>query len=270
MVPIWYVVSVLVLIPLFCFLRKAESKDICVAALIVAAPGLFAPFLWLTGYLRPLTYDGFLGHFDLTLGLDGFRLARFCARHSLLSIILASAYEGLPIMAGINWILERSKTFLRAALIGAVLAVPFYLLIPACGPRYAFVGYPWHPIVPTGLIGIASGHPRNCFPSMHLAWAVLLVMNAKNRIWKSALAVYMVLIVLATVGGGEHYFLDLIAAVPMSFAAQEIAERSAKLQWAFQGSQITGRLAVFQGAGRIEAGPETTSRPWRRWRSGPN
>jgi len=60
---------------------------------------------------------------------------------------------------------------------------------------------------------------------MHLAWALLLAVNANSRVWKVVLLLNAALIGLATVGSGEHYFVDLIAAVPFAFGVQHLTEK---------------------------------------------
>jgi hypothetical protein len=48
-----------------------------------------------------------------------------------------------------------------------------------------------------------------------------------RSIWKVALSIYAVLMIVGTVAGGEHYLIDLIVvAVPFTFAVQWIAERT--------------------------------------------
>jgi hypothetical protein len=206
-------------------LRTDRYEDVCVATAVVAFVLVLLPLAPIEAWLRPLTWDGVLRRWDLALGLDGFALARFCFRHGWARVLFGNAYSALPLAFAVNWALERSKLFFHAAAIGAIAAVPFYMLVPACGPQYAFAGYPWHASVPAGLIAVSTLHPRNCFPSMHFAWALLLAMNAKGRLWKSTLAIYATLVALATVAGGEHYFVDVIFAVPFTLAVHALAGR---------------------------------------------
>jgi membrane-associated phospholipid phosphatase len=167
---------------------------------------------WITS-VRATTVDNSLRSFDLLLRLDGLGVGAFCAGHPIFWVLCVQAYNGLVLMFCLHWAIERSETFLRAAIIGAVLAVPFYLLVPACGPRYTLGGAP-PPL-----------QPRNCFPSMHMAWAILMILNARNPVWRTILIVYAFLMVFATIGSGEHYFVDLFAAVPFSLIVQQVAER---------------------------------------------
>ena len=111
---------------------------------------------------------------------------------------------------------------MRASVIGAIAALPFYLAIPAVGPQYSFSGFPRGSATPMP----AGPFPRNCFPSMHLCWALLIFLNAKSRAWRIVAALYAVLTAVVTVASGEHYVVDIIAAVPFAFAVQCLAQYS--------------------------------------------
>jgi hypothetical protein len=61
-------------------------------------------------------------------------------------------------------------------------------------------------------------------PSMHFTWAALVAFNVRGR-WRVPFAAYAALMGLATVAGGEHYCVDVIAAVPFALAVQWAAEQ---------------------------------------------
>jgi membrane-associated phospholipid phosphatase len=141
-------------------------------------------------------------------------------------IPLRFAYDVLAVMFSLSWVIDRSRTMLRAILIAGLLAFPLYIIVPACGPTYAFAGYPLHPIVPSGLAAVAFGTPRNCFPSLHVTWALVMMLNAQSKAWRTVLLAYLIAVGFATVGTGEHYVIDVIAAVPFTFAVQWLVERA--------------------------------------------
>ena len=60
--------------------------------------------------------------------------------------------------------------------------------------------------------------PRNAIPSLHSAWALLLFWSVRHcRQWiRHAAAVFLALTLLATLGLGEHYVIDLVVAVPFA------------------------------------------------------
>jgi hypothetical protein len=178
---------------------------------------LSLPFIvLLESWIRPLTWDSRLELADRLLHLDAFPLARFYWRTPWFATFFLFIYNALPIAFSIAWLVDRSKPMLRAVAIAGFLAFPFYLLVPACGPVHAFAGYPQNPIVPPGLLAISSGIPRNCFPSLHFAWALIFALNARPPAWKAALFIYALLVAVSTVAIGEHYTIDLIAAVPFT------------------------------------------------------
>jgi len=204
------------------FARRAEDRyqDFCIGAAIPIFLFLLLPISFATAWLRPATIDGSLRGLDLALRLDGFATTRWLVRMRWYFWI-PPLYSSLPLFLAVAWALERSRTLLRASVIGALLVVPFYLLFPAVGPDHSFAGWP---ASSAHLANVSATAPRNCMPSMHFSWALLLAINARNRAWRTGLLVYSGLMAIATVAGGEHYFIDLLAAVPFTLAVQWIAE----------------------------------------------
>jgi PAP2 superfamily len=170
----------------------------------------------------PHTIDGELRAADLALGLDGFALSRFSLAHLWARWTVEAVYGALPLVVVLAWIVGRSHTLLRAALIGALAALPVYMLLPAVGPEYVFQG--WPDAAAHFVPGMAGFSPRNCMPSMHTAWAALAALNVRGR-WRAPFAVYAGLMALATVAGGEHYFVDVLAALPWTLALQVVSLR---------------------------------------------
>lgn len=219
------------------FLRGTRDKydDFCVGAAIPIFLLLLLPFMLLTVWLRTATIDGQLRAIDLALGLDGFAVARWIPAHGL-HFLVAFVYNSLPLMMALAWALERPRTLIRAAVIGAAMALPFYLLFPAVGPKFAFANFP---SAAAHLLPVISTHPRNCVPSMHFTWALLLALNVTDRRWRWIFALFAALMSFATVASGQHYFIDIIVAIPFTFAVQWIAERTSAKR-----SQLAAREAV--------------------------
>ena len=230
MVP--YAVAGFLLIVGASFVRGAKDKyqDFCVGAAIPIAVLLLLPFGYVTGLLCPRTLDATLRQIDLALHLDGFAMTSWLIRRGWYFWV-APVYYSLPLVMAVAWCLERSRVLLRVAAVGPLLALPFYLLVPAAGPEYAFHDFPQPD---ASAVAAATFHPRNCMPSMHVAWALLLFMNAQNRAWRILLLVYAALTSIATVAGGEHYFVDVIVAIPFAFGVQWFVDRF----WA----QIEGKV----------------------------
>jgi hypothetical protein len=114
--------------------------------------------------------------------------------------------------------------FMLSGLIGGVL----YHVCPAVGPRYAFLDYPVFPDISAlsaNASPIAPEFIRNCMPSLHTTWAILIVMNTKSMALglRQFSVVFAFLTILATLALGQHYLIDLIVAVPFSVAVQSLA-----------------------------------------------
>ena len=174
----------------------------------------------ITFKLHPHTYDMVFYRLDLALHLDPLVLCRFVLSRNWLSRALAFCYEVLPLVAATLYSFERSRVLITAAAIAPAGALIGYNLFPAVGPAHAFAGFPWEP---ARMLPVVEGVARDCMPSMHLGWALILLWNVKHPILKAAAWIFVGLQVLATVGLGEHYYIDLIAAVPFSRAFQILA-----------------------------------------------
>jgi len=200
-------------------LREARDKhwDVAVAIALLGFWHAFLAMAVSTSNVRPFTMDAAFRTIDLALGLDGLAFPPFLVTHTLYGFV-GPVYAILPIVMVLPWAIERSHTLLRAAVIGAVLAFPCYLLLPAVGPQYAFSNFP------LGGAAIADRiHLRNCMPSMHFTWALLAALNMRNRYLRVFCWLFAILTPLAAVACGEHYFIDMLAAIPFTWLVQKLA-----------------------------------------------
>ncbi len=220
----------MVLVLLVAFWRRVPDfyDDFCVAVALPIGLLLLKPFGMLSGWLRPVTMDAGLRSVDLALHLDGFALTRWCWGHGTVMAVLSFTYEVLPLCLAVAWVVTRSKLLLRACVLGVPLAFLFYMLVPAVGPAYTFTNWP----VGGDVLQPAMALPRNCFPSMHLTWAMLLAVNTKSY-WRGFFSVYSVLMAVATIVSGQHYTIDILAALPFTFAVQYISSLSFDYHRAF-------------------------------------
>jgi membrane-associated phospholipid phosphatase len=104
----------------------------------------------------------------------------------------------------------------RTLVFNLVAALPIYVLVPACGPRNTFPKY-FPDVVPHGIYphSAALVGPPNAFPSVHTSSALLIFWFLRK--WPAGRIfglVFLLLTIVATLGSGEHWFVDLIAAVP--------------------------------------------------------
>jgi hypothetical protein len=206
------------------FARRTPDKytDFCIAAGLLVFVVLLAIPQKLTVVLHPHTVDWLLYRADLALGLDPLPVARLVYTTAWLERALVVAYDALPLAVAIAWAAERPRAMFPAMVASSTLAFACYNLLPAVGPAHAFAGFPF---APPRLAAVDSGLPRNCIPSMHLGWALLIAWNVRGRALRTCAWLFVGLTALATVGLGEHYFVDLLAAVPFCRAVQAVVTK---------------------------------------------
>ncbi len=190
--------------------RRLDITTMVGYTLFVAVGSSLAAYM--TRFLTS-SYDPAFLRTDAALGFNPIAFADWVARHWMVAAVLLTAYAALPIMIGLTWVLEQNLTMRRGVLVAGCLCFVFYALLPAVGPGH----YDWVSRVPF------SGSPNNCMPSMHLTWALLLALNARSRWLRVVLWGYVGLIAAATLGIREHYFVDLIAAIPYTYGVQKVS-----------------------------------------------
>lgn len=166
-----------------------------------------------------VTLDPMLLRADRALGFDPIGFAQAFAPHRFLMAALTFAYVAMPVMIGAAWITEQDSTARRAVIIAGFLCFGFYAICPAVGPGH----YDW-------TTHTAGAWWRNCMPSMHLTWALLIAWNARSWRLRALLWPYVAIVAIATLASGEHYLVDLLAAVPytalIQWSASSISFRS--------------------------------------------
>ena len=194
---------------------------------------LIAFVLNLTTKLHPQTYDLYLYMADLGYGVPmGARIGQLLAQQPWLYNTCSLVYQSLPLGVSLLYAYQRSGKsplsvrVLPAFLGGGVAVYALYNWLPAAGPAYVFgSAFPNH--LPTAsdlhLVALREG-PRNAIPSMHLTCALLIFWNCRrlSRWLYAGSAAYMVLTILACLGFGEHYVIDLVVAVPYAMTLQAI------------------------------------------------
>jgi membrane-associated phospholipid phosphatase len=111
----------------------------------------------------------------------------------------------------------------------------FYLLVPACGPIYAThdVGY--------NLV-LLHGYP-NCFPSLHVATALLFVpFRPKGGLAVAVL--FAAATAFTTLATGQHYVIDIVFAVPFAGFAWAAIEGRKRLAAALLFAVLCGAVAI--------------------------
>jgi predicted membrane-bound spermidine synthase len=212
----------------------------------------------LTTLLHPISLDAIAYHIDATFGfLPSVLVAKVYASHQWFAIVLKRCYDWIPGLFVILFALQIRQKQTPPADILFVWAVSIvaclfaYHLCPISGPHYLF-GSAFPNSMPdvSKLINegtLATAAFRNGFPSMHMGACLMLVFNAryqKSRILNLLMYLATILTVLATLGTGEHYLIDLIVSFPFIVAIQSyctrisLAGRKVQLQAIWTGISI--------------------------------
>lgn len=213
MLPFW-IASVLIII--FGSLRRTGQRrqaDFVTALGYIGLSAIGSGFQALVIRLRPHTIDPELMKIDGAMGFNVVHFASHFAHHRALVILLAIAYLIMPIAMTTAWTIEQGIILRRTVLIGGLVCFLFYYAFPAVGPMW----FDWS--APSSIPTSA----RNCLPSMHFAWALMLAWNLRNRWLRLGFWFYAALIALSTLALRQHYLIDLITAVPYTIAVQCVA-----------------------------------------------
>ena len=232
--------------------RKGERRAACRRALAIVAfmsyMGVaWAFFLSLANAVLPNKFDYLLYHFDGALGLQpSFIVGRVVRSSRPLYWVLMMTYNCFGYWfsllyaahagARVKYPVSIIKMLVANGLIGASL----YFVCPAMGPKYAFSNFPNLPsLVPHAAV-VASG-PPNAMPSLHFAGALLLLWLSRPWKWLYRwMVLFTALTGLATLGLGEHYFIDLVVAIPYALAIL-----------AFSCALPDRKLPLYAGAGML-------------------
>jgi hypothetical protein len=205
------------------------------AALFVMSDYFAYNMLEWTASAHPKTLDLYLLSFDASLRVQlAFLVGQYYARVPWFHIAALIAYVGLAIPIAVVYagrlVRFREAAFpcMLAFLIAGPLGILCYNLFPACGPQSLFgQAFPFHPLSVADLPRLAlesvpiSG-ARNAIPSLHLAWTLLAWWYSKGLSWIERLIAlsFLGLTAFATLGTGEHWFVDLIVAFPFALMIQ--------------------------------------------------
>ena len=221
--------------------------------------------LSLANLIYPKTYDLYLYVVDGAFGFQpSFIVGKAMAASYVFHESCLLAYLSLPFVMALVYALRMPKgaeqpswgviTLLMAAGAGGWA---LYNVVPATGPLYVFhnlfpsQALPYRALSRLFLerIPVDPEAPRNAIPSLHLAWVVLLYWSAKgiSRSLRIFLAVYFVLTLLATLGTGEHYFVDLVAGLPFALFIQALVSPELKVTFSRRAIVASAGLGLTVG-----------------------
>ena len=176
--------------------------------------------------LIAMRYDQYALCFGRSFGFPAFYIGRMFETHWWFHCISAWVYDASPasflvltMYYCLTQPLDKAGRFVRTVGISLLICPLLYLLVPVSGPAYVFGSFPYHaPLLATPHVIQVSAQelaPPNGVPSMHMVVALLVLYFA--RYWKIGLVLGLLFVAFtasATLGLGEHYLIDLIAAVP--------------------------------------------------------
>lgn len=212
----------------------------------------------LAGLLFPKTADLYAYAFDGSLGFQpSFVMGKVFQSYPFISILGHFTYLLLPVPMAmvcaahlrrkISAPLYMVEVFLCAGLLGYLL----YLTFPAAGPVYvAGPEYPGSPLPlsvlrhwPIQMVPLSWREARNCMPSLHVTWALLIWFNCKpfSRVVRRLAFAFVLITLFDTLGTGEHYLIDLVVAFPFAVAVQALCARN--LSWGSKIAPVAGGFA---------------------------
>ena len=214
------------------------------ACLVLGSIPLIFFFLLLTIQLRPNTYDALAYAADGSLGGQlSFFVGRLFAAVPPLAIASFVVYCTLPVAFMVLLVLHvRGKgppvyDLLPSFLCVAVSGFLTYLIFPITGPLFVFGdSFPNSPPAVSSVLAeplSVPDVPRNCMPSLHTAWALLLWWHSR---WlrpelRIAAGFWLGFTILATLGFGAHYAFDVIVAFPSTLACRAACTRAPGRWW---------------------------------------
>jgi len=217
--------------------RRFQFLAFVPSLLFVSSDWFASTFLEWTERAHPRVFDMNLFAFDASLHLQlPFLLGQAFQMWPGFKTISLIVYIALPIPISIVYsghLLKRESraiTAMLAFLVTGPIGILFYNLLPAMGPAHIFRGdFPWHPIplesVHRLLIEpIALAGPRNAIPSLHMGWVLLAWWFSRglSLAERAIVAFFVLFTIFSTMGTGEHYFIDLIAAFPFALLIEAL------------------------------------------------
>jgi PAP2 superfamily len=212
--------------------RKVLICAFVPAVLFVGSEYTASTLLDITEKLHPKVFDLFLYSFDCSLRVQiAFDLGKVLVTWPWLHSACLLFYLALPLplalvfAAQLRQSISRALPVMLAFLLTGPVGVLFYNMLPACGPIHLFgPAFPLHPpaiadVMRVKLETVLIPHDaRNAIPSLHMAWVLLVWWSSRGLArWIRAIAFsFLAFTAVATMGIGEHYFVDVIVAYPFA------------------------------------------------------
>lgn len=189
--------------------------------------------------------DGFFARLDHAFGVYVPDITAW-ASHHWIGNFASSTYPLLFPMLWVAYLLpaltgkvKQAQLFITSNLMAFAVSVPLFCLFPAVGPWYGYhlAATPTQAACQQSLFLLRTPGPYTlnlfgvvCFPSFHVIWVLL----SANSLWcfkplRIPVVILSTLIILSTMTGGWHYFIDVLAGLLLAVAA--IAASRALSRW---------------------------------------
>ncbi len=241
--------------------QKDKTRPFLVFALVInlVYGFVFTIFMGEEGSLLPWKYDHILWHIEQSFGLQAASIA--LPFQGIWRTPLSILYSVMiPMM--ILWLFITRHTKLTGTLVLAYTAELvggplLYIIMPACGPFYAF-GASWMHPPPFAADRIRLIGIPNAFPSLHVATAFVLLLLAPGKLWKAVGLAFLALTCLATLVTGEHYVIDLIPGLAFGAFAAAVGSKDIKQASLFLSTVLAWSLGARFASSILIAHPLVT------------
>lgn len=201
------------------------------AVLLLTVESGAASILRWTETLHPKTLDLYLYSFDGSLGTQiSFLMGMAFVKWHAFRQLGVFFYDGLPVAIALVCAQQiaaregRGLSTVTGLVATGPIGVLTYNLFPALGPRLISLWqFPFHPLtraqtMSLPLAEISAHGPRNAIPSLHMAWVLLIWWYSRGLSWwvRAIAFLFLIFTVAATIGTGEHYFIDLVVGFPFA------------------------------------------------------
>jgi hypothetical protein len=225
----------------------------------------------------PLVYDPVLYRIDALLWFGkAYRFADLLNAHAAFRQIILVLYKynlvfALPAILSDAFYTRKSAAELTLQLFfSSFLVFPLFCMMPALAPAFYFGSlFPDHLPLPLTLGLHAVPAPlqtiRNTFPSLHAVWAILIWLALKDSpVWQRVFGFgFLLATLVATLGFGEHYAVDWVAALPLVLLVRGICCTSLPVTAAIRlGTIILGGIILALWVAVVRGVPETLALPW--------
>lgn len=247
--------------------RVLALRTFCTALMLPLFILISALFLEPTVIFHPVILDPSVMRLEATLSPTGiFDFAAFIGKHLWFQSLISAVYIFLPLacalVAAVEIVAARkpgappARDVLTSFAIVGFAGFVCYHLCPVIGPRPFFQGWPAVPdleLVPLADARVTLPEPRNCVPSLHTAWALIVYWHVREhgRIAHVLGLAFLGLTLCATIGLGYHYFVDLCVAFPFTLAiraalATRAPARARHTAFAFGATIVVAWLLIIR------------------------